>query len=175
MGVSTKEMICLQRKTSSQRYFWSFLFCVLCTPFVFASDSYHSIEWDELRAKEWQPPIIQPDPSDEHSAHEVDPRSLVQSLNETNIKIPGYLIPIRYEKNIVHEFILVPFLEEHVKAHMHHDANQMIYVSLKEGFPVHNRFVPFWVKGKLTLNTTQTDEGVTGYLLSQATAELYEY
>jgi hypothetical protein len=175
MGVSTKVMVHLQKMVNSQRCHWGLLVCVLITPFVFASDSYNSIEWNELQAKDWQPPIIQPDPSTEHSAHQVDQRSLVSSLNNQHIKIPGYLIPTRYEKNVVHEFILVPFLPEQVKAHMHHDANQMIYVFLKEGFPVQSRFAPIWVEGKLTLSTTQTDEGLTGYLLSHATVEHYEY
>lgn len=171
----TLNMALLQNSTKAQYYFFSLLLCVFYSPFISAADIFHSIEWNELQAKDWYPPIIQPDISSDHSAHHVEPKSLVSSLDNQKIRIPGYLIPIKYKKNVISEFILVPFLEHHVKIHMHHESNQMIYVSLAKGFPVQNRYVPVLVEGTLTLSVTQTEEGPIGYFLSNAKATIYEY
>ncbi|NRB42875.1 MAG: DUF3299 domain-containing protein [Pseudomonadales bacterium] len=155
----------------------SFIAITLClsSSLALANNEYTSIEWQQLRAEDWIPPIIQPAPSKDHEHPPVDQASLVSKLDQKNIKIPGYLIPVTFTDNIVSEFILVPFLEEHVKTHMHHEANQMIYVKLNKGFTVTNRYQPIWVQGKLSLQSQHSDEGLTGYTLTQASAEPYKY
>ena len=83
--------------------------------------------------------------------------------------------PVKFNGNQVTEFLLVPFLEHHVKQHIHHDANQMVYVSLVEPLTVENRYQPLWVMGKMVLESVETDDGPTGYRINNAVTAVYEY
>ena len=133
--------------------------------------AYLELDWKDLIPGSWRPPIIQPDPS-EHDAHVVDKASLVSALHNQSIKLPGFMKPIVFEENRVSEFLLVPFLEHHVKRHVHHDANQMVYVSLAKPLTVENPFQPLWVMGEIVLESVETDEGPSGYkIINAATAE----
>lgn len=71
--------------------------------------------------------MILPAPDDDgHVA--IDPASLVSALVNTPVKLPGYMLPIKFTGTEVTEFLLIPFLEHHVPLHMHHEANQMVAV-----------------------------------------------
>ena len=137
------------------------------------TDSYTTLAWAELIPESWDRPIILPDPSDEDTHHHVDQASLVKALAKQNIKIPGYMVPVKFKKNVVSEFILVPFLEHHTTAHIHHDPNQMVYVRLELPLAIENPYAPFWVKGNMDLETVETDEGPTGYTIKEASIEPY--
>ena len=133
---------------------------------------YSVIEWQDLVPASWQRPLIEPDPS-EH--HHVDIRSLESKLDKQNIKLAGYMLPIKFTSNVVSEFILVPYLKHHVKTHAHHEPNQMIYVKLSQPLEVNNPYLPIWVSGQLVLESVDTPEGDTGYILKKASTEEYLY
>lgn len=146
-------------------------YCMLVSGIAFAQDADMELDWKDLIPSDWQPPIIQPDPS-EHEAHVVDKAALVSKLQNQKVKLPGFMKPIVFEENRVSEFLLVPFLEHHVKRHVHHDANQMVYVSLAKPLTVENPFQPLWVMGEIVLESVETDEGPSGYkIINAATAE----
>ena len=79
------------------------------------------------------------------------------------------------ENQKVVEFLLVPFLAQHIKKHMHHHANQMVYVKLKKPIDFINPMQPYWAMGQLLVSSHETDEGLTGYTLSEASAEVYKF
>lgn len=137
------------------------------------ADSYTTLAWAELIPENWDRPIILPDPSNEDTHHHVDKASLVKALAKQNIKIPGYMVPVKFEKNVVSEFILVPFLEHHVRAHIHHDPNQMVYVYLEQALAIENPYTPLWVRGNMRLQSVETDEGPSGYIIKRASIEPY--
>ena len=87
--------------------------------------AYTELEWSQLVPASWQPPLIQPDPS-KPDGHHVDPASLAVELQNQQVKLPGFIKPIVFEQNHVSEFLLIPFLEHHVKQHIHLHANQMV-------------------------------------------------
>ena len=132
------------------------------------------LEWQELVPEGWMPSIIAPAYDDEASQN-VDSSEVVSELGNKLIILPGYMKPVVFENNVVHEFILVPFLEQHVKQHAHLAANQMIYVSLDQPMVVENPFEPLWVMGILSLRSVATDDGATGYSIDKARAEVYRY
>ena len=132
------------------------------------------LDWKDLVGPDWEPPIILPAPDEEH-AHQVDPTSLNQSLAERVISLPGYMKPIEFNQNSVTEFLLVPYLDQHVKRHAHLDANQMVYVRLAEPLVVQNPYKPYSVTGTIRIATVATPDGPAGYTLSQAVAEPYVY
>lgn len=136
--------------------------------------SYRMLDWKDLVSPTWEPPIIMPAP-DESGHVPIDPASLVGNLDNTAVKIPGYMMPVKFTGNQVTEFLLIPFLEHHVPLHMHHEPNQMVYVSLSDPLLVHNPYEPFWVEGVIKLESIETDEGDTGYHLIDAAASVYVY
>lgn len=138
-------------------------------------ESYRELDWKDLVPADWKPPIILPAPPEEGEHHPVDPASLVQSLDGQAIVLPGFMIPMVFEQNVVSEFLMVPFLEQHIRSHIHHDPNQMLYVYLDPPVAIHNPYAPLVVKGKLLVESVETDEGPTGYSVKAAVIEPYSY
>ena len=83
--------------------------------------------------------------------------AVVENLNATSIKIPGYLLPLEFSSRNVTEFLLVPW----VGACIHTPPpppNQIVHVVLDEGNGYESRSIyePVWVAGQLfTQATTQ--------------------
>lgn len=131
-------------------------------------------QWSDLVPELWEAPLLQAAP-DEHDSLYVDPDSLVTALEKTSVKLPGFMIPVTVENYKVTAFILVPFLEHHIKAHIHHDPNQMVFVTLDQPLEITKPFQPLWVSGNILLKAVETDEGPTGYSIENASAEEYLY
>ena len=136
------------------------------------NEEYSVIDWKDLVPASWRRPLIDPDPSE---LHHVDKKSLALKLDKHNIKLAGYMLPIKFTSNVVSEFVLMPFLKFHVKAHVHHEPNQMIYVKLSQPLTVTNPYSPVWVSGQLLVESVDTPEGDTGYTLKNAATEEYLY
>ncbi len=78
----------------------------------------------------------------------------------TDIKIPGYLLPLGNNEDPKAEFLLVPY----AGACIHTPpppANQIIHVVLDAGFRTHNLFTPVWVSGRLAINRTRHSVGLS--------------
>lgn len=69
------------------------------------------------------------------------------ALNDKNIRIPGYLLPLEFDDKKVVEFLLVPW----VGACIHTPpppANQVVHVKLDKGFDIGDDiYMPVWVNG----------------------------
>ena len=151
---------------------------VLSTPTMVMADQTNSdgsLEWDELVPNDWEPPLILPAPPEDGTNPVVDSASLVKELDERKVSIAGFMVPIKFESNVVSEFLLVPFLDQHVQGHVHHDSNQMIYVYLQEPRAIQNPYIPVLVKGEMKVRSVDTDEGPTGYVIEQGLMEDYTY
>ena len=103
------------------------------------------------------------------------------ALASTVVKIPGYALPLEYDGKKVTEFLLVPW----VGACIHTPPpppNQIVYISLAEGFEVRSRFEPVWVTGTMAIGSTAKElylvDGSSsidiGYSISAGKAERYE-
>lgn len=76
--------------------------------------------------------------------------AVVEDLNATSIKIPGYLLPLEFSSRTVTEFLLVPW----VGACIHTPPpppNQIVHVVLEDGNGYESRSIyePVWVAGEL--------------------------
>jgi hypothetical protein len=131
------------------------------------------LEWQDLVPQGWEPPIIAP-AYDAAAARTVDAAALAQKLGGELVQLPGYMKPVVFHDRTVSEFLLVPYLPQHVTQHAHLEPNQMVYVTLEEGFAVENPFKPVWVTGRLQLETRQTDEGPAGYSMVAASVTEYQ-
>ena len=81
--------------------------------------------------------------------------AVVEELNATSIKMPGYLLPLEFSSRKITEFLLVPW----VGACIHTPPpppNQIVHVVLddKNGFESRSIYEPVWVAGELFTNAT---------------------
>ena len=134
-----------------------------------------TLEWNELVPDGWQPPLILPAPPEDGTTPVVDRASLVKELDGKKVSIAGFMVPMKFDSNIISEFLLVPFLDQHVQGHIHHDSNQMVYVYLQEPRAIQNPYIPVLVRGEMKVRTVDTDEGPTGYVIEQGEMEDYTY
>lgn len=135
---------------------------------------YKMLEWKDLVPSGWEPPLVPPAHDSAESAR-VPPEAVVTELNDQRVTLPGFIKPIAFEGDKVLEFLLVPFLPQHLKQHAHLDANQMVYVSPLAPLSVDKPFDPIWVVGTLTIDTVPTDEGPAAYRIVDAVITEYTY
>jgi len=72
-----------------------------------------------------------------------------KALNNKDIRIPGYLLPLEYADNkVITEFLLVPFFGACIHTPPP-PPNQIVHVKSKQGFKSAGLFQPVMVEGKL--------------------------
>ncbi|WP_255199262.1 DUF3299 domain-containing protein [Vibrio sp. JPW-9-11-11] len=93
-------------------------------------------------------------------------------LNGSQVKIPGFVIPLEGDENRVTEFLLVPYFGAciHVPPP---PPNQIIYVKFPKGAPVQELWDVVYVIGTLKTETISHELAETGYVI-QGT-EIAEY
>lgn len=95
-------------------------------------------------------------------------------LNQQLIKIAGYIVPLEYNaEQQLTAFFLVPYFGAciHVPPP---PPNQIIYVRTPKGVPPQELYTPFWVEGRLSIETKEHDLGVASYSLDANRVELYQ-
>ena len=102
-------------------------------------------------------------------------------LDGENIRIPGYMLPLEFRDRDVIEFLLVPY----VGACIHvppPPPNQIVYVTLEEGYPTTDLFTPVWIEGEMIAEKTEqnltlvdgSDNIPVSYTINAKNVELYE-
>ena len=137
-------------------------------------EHYRVLDWKDLVPDGWEPPLVSrayDAVSDDH----VDETSVVRDLDGQLAALPGYMKPVVYEGNEVSEFLLVPFLPHHTRAHAHLEPNQVVYVYALEPVTVEHPFDPIWIVGTISLEPVMTDEGPAAYRMVEAVTTEYEY
>ena len=137
-------------------------------------EQYRVLEWQDLIPEGWEAPLVAT-AFDEVAKTGIDSASVVQALDGQLAALPGYMKPVVYEGNQVSEFLLVPFLPQHIRAHAHLEPNQMVYVYALEPVLVEAPFEPIWIVGALSLEPVMTDEGPAAYRMVEAVTTNYEY
>lgn len=102
------------------------------------------------------------------------PAPIVPALNNKKLRIPGYVLPVKYEGSMVYEFLLVPYMGAciHVPPP---PANQMVYVILKEPLDATGLWDPVWASGLMKTESETTEFAVAGYKMLKASVERYTY
>jgi hypothetical protein len=99
---------------------------------------------------------------------------VVKALDGQLIKLPGYIVPLNVtEKGWVTEFLLVPYYGAciHVPPP---PPNQIVHVKSDAGVLMDNLYQPFWIEGRLKVETTNTDLAEAGYQMSASNIYPYE-
>ncbi|WP_025673605.1 DUF3299 domain-containing protein [Salinivibrio socompensis] len=106
-----------------------------------------------------------------------NPQSLVGSvrpeLNNSQVKIPGFVIPLEGDDKVVTEFLLVPFLGAciHVPPP---PPNQIIYVKFADGAPIQALWDVVYVEGTLNTEHVIHDLAEVGYVLEGTALSDYD-
>jgi hypothetical protein len=153
---------------------------------------YREITWEELVPPGYRPEDIMAKYQEELNAfQDGDPAAMDlyqqmqeefnnapinSQLNQSNIKLPGFIAPLEYEGELITEFLLVPYFGAciHVPPP---PVNQTVYVVLAdgEGITPEESFYPVWVHGYMTTEGLNTDIGEAGYRIQDALLAPYEY
>ena len=147
--------------------------------FGLANAEAKELRWEDLMPKDWAPEL--PGQPQSHDALALESsRSLqilapvVESLNDQQIRIPGFVIPVEFAEDSVTEFLLVPYMGAciHVPPP---PSNQMVYVKLAKPISTANLWDPVWVEGKMKTENFKTRYADTGYVMESAVTEVYRY
>jgi len=98
----------------------------------------------------------------------------LKALDGKLVRIPGYMVPLEDDSEIVSEFLLVPY----VGACIHTPPpppNQIVQVKMNNTKKVKMSFWdPVWVEGKLQISTVKSPYGDVGFQLSGMQIEPYK-
>ena len=89
-----------------------------------------------------------------------------ETLNEQQVRLAGYVLPLEMDGLKITEFLLVPY----VGACIHEPvppANQIVLVKFAQGIEVDGQFTPVWVQGKMS-----TEIGTTKLYLIDGNADI---
>ena len=98
----------------------------------------------------------------------------LKALEGKTVRIPGYMVPLEDEAEIVNEFLLVPY----VGACIHTPPpppNQIVQVKMNSSKKVKMSFWdPIWIEGKLVIQTVKSPYGDVGFQLEGISIEPYK-
>lgn len=100
--------------------------------------------------------------------------SVRQEINGSEVKIPGFVIPLEGDEEKITEFLLVPYFGAciHVPPP---PPNQIIYVKFPQGAPIQQLWDVIYVIGKLKTETMNHELAETGYILEGTAIAEYDY
>ena len=95
----------------------------------------------------------------------------IEMLEGKQVKIPGFMVPLEDNSQMVTEFLLVPTPQAciHVPPP---PPNQMIYVKMKKGTES-KQGAPIWVYGKFSVSLTKSQYGEVSFEIIGDTVEDY--
>ena len=96
-----------------------------------------------------------------------------KELNGSKVKIPGFVIPLEGDQNMVTEFLLVPYFGAciHVPPP---PPNQIVYVKFPKGAPIQQLWDVIYVVGTLKTETTNHELAETAYVIEGTQIEEYD-
>lgn len=75
-------------------------------------------------------------------------QKVVAELNDTTIRMAGYLLPLEFNEEGDKQFLLVPYVGACIHAPPP-PMNQIVYVETEKPFKVSDLYAPVWITGKL--------------------------
>jgi|TARA_R110001599_G_scaffold60489_2_gene168106 hypothetical protein len=163
-------------------YLIKILVLILATLSLAYADEYQEVSWDDLMPADWVPNV--PEDQAFFEGETLDgtvielPKTefapIVKVLDKQKLKLPGYMIPIKFNTSSVSEFLLVPYLGACIHTPPPPE-NQIVYVSLKKPLVTQDLWAPVWVSGTMKAQLSMTKYATAGYHMMEATTEVYEY
>lgn len=120
--------------------------------------------WEDLVPKDFTMPPVSMEHS--NSMAQVSPNApLIESLDGTLAKVPGFVVPLEGDAELITEFLLVPYFGACVHVPPP-PSNQIIYVRFSKGVPITNLYDAVWVTGTLSTEGWVGDIASVGYSMT---------
>ncbi|WMN61341.1 DUF3299 domain-containing protein [Pseudoalteromonas xiamenensis] len=89
---------------------------------------------------------------------------VVPELNNQTVTLPGFVVPLEGNSEIITEFLLVPYFGAciHVPPP---PPNQIVHVKIKDGVPIESLYDAISVTGVIKVETWKGDMAQTGYTM----------
>lgn len=100
-----------------------------------------------------------------------DTAPTVASLEGTNVKLPGYVVPLEEMRGEIKEFLLVPYFGACIHTPPP-PANQIVFVVPPKGVKF-RAMETVWVSGTMHTTRQASYMGASGYRIDAATVERY--
>ena len=145
------------------------------------------IKWDELVPPGWDPSKTLKGRKDILALQDGDPKvnALMKEVREIwdnaptraelegrKVKLPGYLVPLEGQAGEWKEFLVVPYFGACVHSPPP-PANQIVHVKAAIPGKGLRSMDTVWVTGTMHIKRSDTDMGVSGYLMDGASVEKY--
>ena len=149
------------------KHWWSAILIVVST-FTFA-DEVKELYWEDLVPNGYVIPDLGIDHGDAMMGGNMmqsEPNApLVEALDGTRVKIPGFVVPLEGDPDSITEFLLVPYFGAciHVPPP---PSNQIVYVKFTDGVAIENLYDAVWVEGRLSTDGWVGEIASVGYRLS---------
>lgn len=92
--------------------------------------------------------------------------NVVEDLDDTFIRMPGYVVPFDFDSKSRHnEFLFVPYMGACIHSPPP-PPNQIIFVRADPAQKIKDIWAPYWIEGTLTTEQTENELGDTAYALS---------
>ena len=163
----------------------------VATTALTAGKEARTITWEDLTPDDWQPfdpyldlsqdqlrMLLEGSPEQQQLMRKFAESKMsapvVGELDEQRVRIPGFVVPMEFDRTEVTEFLLVPY----VGACIHvppPPSNQVVYVTSNNGYAVEELFDPVWVTGTITTEMFLNELGDAGYTLLATDIEPYQY
>ena len=103
-----------------------------------------------------------------------DKSPVVTELDQEQVKIPGFMVPLEFDDDSIVRFLLVPYFGAciHVPPP---PSNQIVLVETSGlGTEMENLYDAVWVSGTLSIERTTSEMGSAGYRLDAEEIALYD-
>ena len=145
-----------------------------------SSTAFKSIDWTALAPKDWDPMKALKDLNIGQIRSDADPRAIAAmaavrkawdeapiepSLNGSNIRIEGFVVPLDMTSEAIGEFLLVPFFGACIHTPPP-PANQIIHILPKEPQKGLRAMETVVIEGKMETVTATTSMGSAGYRIN---------
>ncbi len=96
-----------------------------------------------------------------------------QKLDNQEVRIPGFVVPLEGDAKKITAFLLVPYFGAciHVPPP---PTNQVVYVSYPKGAPVDDLWDAIWVKGKMRTVSSSHEMATASYSMEAVEVSVYE-
>ncbi|MEM7364507.1 MAG: DUF3299 domain-containing protein [Pseudomonadota bacterium] len=95
-------------------------------------------------------------------------------LNNKDIRIPGFIVPVEFDGKVVTRFLLVPYFG----ACIHEPPpppNQTIYAEFEAGFRLESLWTPYWIEGTIVASQVEEELATASYTMTANKIEIYSY
>lgn len=174
------------------RAFWGALLVILATlvfwlPVSSKTPQFRVLQWQELVPPEWDPAkqlgnfnlnhIKDQDLLAEQFLKQMreawDNAPTNPALENTAVKLSGYLVPLEQSNGRIKEFLLVPYFGACIHSPPP-PANQIVHVVMTEPIQGFKTMDALWVSGILKAARRNTDMGMSGYTLQGVEVTAYK-